>query len=57
MGSKTDEALMQECSNWLTWFGIENNMVVASARRSALLTLICVEQNPHKVRDLMCNGG
>lgn len=45
MGSKTDEAVMQECSNWLNWFNIENNMVVASAHR-----------NPDKVRDLMVNA-
>lgn len=42
MGSQTDESVMQECSNWLNWFGIENNMVVASAHR-----------NPDKVRELM----
>ncbi len=42
MGSKSDEAVMQECSNWLNWFNIENNMVVASAHR-----------NPDKVRELM----
>ena len=45
MGSQTDEAVMQECSKWLTWFGIENNMVVASAHR-----------NPDKVRDMMVNA-
>lgn len=45
MGSQTDEAVMQECSKWLTWFNIENNMVVASAHR-----------NPDKVRDLMVNA-
>ena len=45
MGSKTDESVMQESSNWLNWFGIENNMVVASAHR-----------NPDKVRDLMVNA-
>ncbi len=45
MGSKTDENVMQECSNWLNWFGIENNMIVASAHR-----------NPDKVRDLMVNA-
>ena len=33
---------MQECSNWLTWFHIENDMVVASAHR-----------NPDKVRELI----
>jgi 5-(carboxyamino)imidazole ribonucleotide mutase len=42
MGSQTDEAVMQEASKWLSWFGIENNMVVASAHR-----------NPDKVRELM----
>jgi 5-(carboxyamino)imidazole ribonucleotide mutase len=42
MGSQTDEAVMSECQNWLNWFGIENNMIVASAHR-----------NPDKVRELM----
>ena len=42
MGSQTDDAIMKECSNWLNWFGIENNMIVASAHR-----------NPDKVRELM----
>lgn len=42
MGSQTDENVMQECSKWLDWFRIENNMVVASAHR-----------NPDKVRELM----
>jgi 5-(carboxyamino)imidazole ribonucleotide mutase len=42
MGSETDKAVMQECSNWLTWFTIENEMVVASAHR-----------NPDQVRELM----
>lgn len=42
MGSQTDEAVMQESSKWLTWFGIENTMIVASAHR-----------NPDKVRELM----
>ncbi len=45
MGSKTDEAVMQECSKWLDWFQIENTMVVASAHR-----------NPDKVRELMVNA-
>ncbi len=45
MGSKTDESVMHECSVWLGWFGIENEMVVASAHR-----------NPDKVRDLMVNA-
>ncbi|MBL7683426.1 MAG: 5-(carboxyamino)imidazole ribonucleotide mutase [Flavipsychrobacter sp.] len=42
MGSATDEAVMSECQKWLNWFGIENNMIVASAHR-----------NPDKVRELM----
>ncbi len=42
MGSQTDEAVMKEGQNWLNWFGIENEMVVASAHR-----------NPDKVRELM----
>ena len=42
MGSQSDEAVMTECKNWLNWFGIENEMVVASAHR-----------NPDKVRELM----
>jgi 5-(carboxyamino)imidazole ribonucleotide mutase len=42
MGSQSDEGVMSECHNWLNWFGIENNMVVASAHR-----------NPDKVRELM----
>lgn len=45
MGSQSDESVMKECQNWLNWFGIENNMVVASAHR-----------NPDKVRDLMVNA-
>ena len=42
MGSQTDEAVMSECSNWLNWFGIPNEMIVASAHR-----------NPDKVREHM----
>ncbi len=42
MGSQTDDNVMQECSKWLNWFGIENTMIVASAHR-----------NPDKVRELM----
>ena len=45
MGSQSDEGVMQESRNWLNWFGIENDMVVASAHR-----------NPDKVRDLMVNA-
>ena len=35
IGSKSDEAVMQECQNWLNWFGIENEIVIASAHRNA----------------------
>lgn len=42
IGSKSDEVVVQQCSNWLNWFKIENEMVVASAH--------CT---PDKVRDLM----
>lgn len=35
MGSKSDETIMQESQNWLKWFGIESEMVVASAHRNA----------------------
>lgn len=45
MGSQSDEGVMQESRNWLNWFGIDNEMVVASAHR-----------NPDKVRDLMVNA-
>ena len=45
MGSASDEKIMQESVNWLTWFGIEQEMVVASAHR-----------NPDKVRELMVNA-
>src|SRR5215217_2450351 len=42
MGSASDEPVMEESKKWLEWFGIENEMVVASAHR-----------NPDKVRELM----
>lgn len=45
MGSQTDETVMSEAVKWLNWFGIENEMIVASAHR-----------NPDKVRDLMVNA-
>ena len=45
MGSQTDDAVMQEASKWLNWFGIENNMEVASAHR-----------NPDKVKDIIVNA-
>lgn len=42
MGSQTDEPVMSESQKWLTWFGIESEMVVASAHRA-----------PDRVRELM----
>ncbi len=42
MGSQSDESVMNDCRNWLQWFGIENEMIVASAHR-----------NPDKVKELM----
>ncbi len=42
MGSQSDEPVMTESRNWLAWFGITGDMVVASAHR-----------NPDKVRELM----
>lgn len=42
MGSRSDEPVMQESQHWLNWFGIENEIVVASAHR-----------DPDKVRELM----
>lgn len=42
MGSQSDESVMKESQNWLNWFGIGNEMVVASAHR-----------NPDQVRELM----
>ena len=42
MGSQSDEVVMKECAAWLNWFGIGNEMVVASAHR-----------NPDKVKELM----
>jgi 5-(carboxyamino)imidazole ribonucleotide mutase len=45
MGSQTDEAVMNECAKWLTWFNIEHTMEVASAHR-----------NPDRVRELMINA-
>lgn len=45
MGSVSDEPIMQESKKWLDWFGIESEMVVASAHR-----------NPDKVKELMVNA-
>jgi 5-(carboxyamino)imidazole ribonucleotide mutase len=42
MGSQTDEPVMAESKKWLSWFGIESEMIVASAHR-----------NPDKVREIM----
>lgn len=45
MGSVSDEPIMSESKKWLDWFGIENEMVVASAHR-----------NPDKVKELMVSA-
>ncbi len=45
MGSQSDEPVMQESKKWLEFFGIEDEMVVASAHR-----------NPDKVKDLMVSA-
>lgn len=45
MGSQSDEPVMQESKKWLEFFGIEGEMVVASAHR-----------NPDKVKDLMVSA-
>src|SRR5690606_3702849 len=42
IGSKTDEPVLSEAQKWLDGFGIENELVIASAHR-----------NPDKVRELM----
>lgn len=45
MGSQSDEPVMQESKKWLEFFGIEGELVVASAHR-----------NPDKVKDLMVSA-
>jgi 5-(carboxyamino)imidazole ribonucleotide mutase len=45
MGSVSDEPIMQESQKWLQWFGIESDMVVASAHR-----------NPDLVKEHMINA-
>ncbi|WP_341839078.1 5-(carboxyamino)imidazole ribonucleotide mutase [Chitinophaga caseinilytica] len=45
MGSESDKPVMQESQNHLQFFGIENEMVVASAHR-----------NPDKVREIVVNA-
>lgn len=45
MGSVSDEPVMNESKKWLDWFGIENEMVVASAHR-----------NPDQVKELMVSA-
>ena len=45
MGSVSDEPVMQESQKWLSWFGIESDMIVASAHR-----------NPEQVKDHMVNA-
>ena len=45
LGSKTDEPVMEECLRYCRWFGLEADMMVASAHR-----------DPDKVRDLTVNA-
>jgi 5-(carboxyamino)imidazole ribonucleotide mutase len=45
MGSVSDEPIMQESQKWLNWFGIESEMIVASAHR-----------NPDQVKEHMVNA-
>jgi len=45
MGSESDKPIMNESQLWLNWFGIESELVVASAHR-----------NPDLVRELMVNS-
>lgn len=45
MGSVSDEPVMQESQKWLSWFGIESDMIVASAHR-----------NPEQVKDHMVSA-
>lgn len=45
MGSESDKPVMQESQNYLQFFGIESDLVVASAHR-----------NPDKVRELVINA-
>ncbi|MBO9153858.1 5-(carboxyamino)imidazole ribonucleotide mutase [Chitinophaga sp. GCM10012297] len=45
MGSESDKPVMQESQNYLQYFGIESELVVASAHR-----------NPDKVRELVINA-
>ncbi len=45
MGSVTDEPVMQESQKWLSWFGIESDLIVASAHR-----------NPDLVKEHMVNA-
>ncbi|WP_109699637.1 5-(carboxyamino)imidazole ribonucleotide mutase [Chitinophaga deserti] len=45
MGSESDKPVMQESQNYLQFFGIESEMMVASAHR-----------NPDKVREIVVNA-
>ena len=51
MGSETDKAVMSECGRYLGWFGIDHDMVVASAHRTPDLVKAYVanaEENNYK---------
>ncbi len=45
MGSESDKPVMQESQNYLQFFGIDSELIVASAHR-----------NPDKVRELVINA-
>jgi 5-(carboxyamino)imidazole ribonucleotide mutase len=45
LGSKSDEPVMSETTRYLDWFGVENEMIVASAHR-----------DPEKVVELTSNA-
>jgi len=45
LGSQSDVPVMNDCVKYLNWFGIENEMIVASAHR-----------DPEKVVDLTTNA-
>lgn len=45
LGSKTDEPVMETSKVWLDWFGIESEIIVASAHR-----------DPKKVEELSLNA-
>mgnify|MGYP000358405387 CR=1 FL=1 len=52
MGSETDRQYMSETQRWLTWFGIENDLVITSVHRTPDLvrsTVGAAEKNGYKI--------